>query len=98
PQTSPRSLHDALPIWHRGPYPSHVDTVARADDTPAQPELLWSPELEGGDPPMPTRSFSPALFAYMRELRANNDREWFAANKLRRSEEHTSELQSRGHL
>lgn len=28
-------------------------------------------------------SFSPELFAFLRELRANNDREWFAANKAR---------------
>jgi uncharacterized protein (TIGR02453 family) len=27
--------------------------------------------------------FSPALFAFLRELAANNDREWFAANKER---------------
>jgi uncharacterized protein (TIGR02453 family) len=29
------------------------------------------------------RSFSPALFAFLRELRENNDRDWFKANKLR---------------
>lgn len=29
------------------------------------------------------RSFSPALFAFLNELRRNNDREWFAANKPR---------------
>lgn len=29
------------------------------------------------------RSFSPALFRFLRELKANNDREWFAANKER---------------
>jgi uncharacterized protein (TIGR02453 family) len=28
-------------------------------------------------------SFSPRLFAFLRELAANNDREWFAANKGR---------------
>jgi len=28
-------------------------------------------------------SFTPALFAFLTELRANNDREWFAANKAR---------------
>jgi uncharacterized protein (TIGR02453 family) len=28
-------------------------------------------------------SFSPGLFAFLRELAANNDREWFAANKAR---------------
>ena len=28
-------------------------------------------------------SFSPALFAFLRELAANNDREWFTANKAR---------------
>ena len=28
-------------------------------------------------------SFSPELFAFLRELAANNDREWFAANKAR---------------
>src|SRR4051794_36073157 len=28
-------------------------------------------------------SFSPDLFAFLRELAANNDREWFAANKAR---------------
>jgi uncharacterized protein (TIGR02453 family) len=29
------------------------------------------------------RSFSPALFAFLRDLAANNDRQWFAANKAR---------------
>jgi uncharacterized protein (TIGR02453 family) len=28
-------------------------------------------------------SFTPELFAFLRELAANNDREWFAANKAR---------------
>jgi uncharacterized protein (TIGR02453 family) len=28
-------------------------------------------------------SFSPGLFAFLRELAANNDREWFAANRAR---------------
>jgi uncharacterized protein (TIGR02453 family) len=28
-------------------------------------------------------SFSPALFAFLRELKQHNDREWFAANKAR---------------
>jgi uncharacterized protein (TIGR02453 family) len=28
-------------------------------------------------------SFSPELFAFLRDLAANNDREWFAANKAR---------------
>src|SRR5918992_6326144 len=28
-------------------------------------------------------SFTPDLFAFLRELAANNDREWFAANKTR---------------
>jgi uncharacterized protein (TIGR02453 family) len=29
------------------------------------------------------RSFSPALFAFLKQLAMNNDREWFAANKAR---------------
>lgn len=29
------------------------------------------------------RSFSPALFTFLRELKQNNDRDWFAANKHR---------------
>jgi uncharacterized protein (TIGR02453 family) len=29
------------------------------------------------------RSFTPALFSFLRDLEANNDREWFAANKQR---------------
>lgn len=29
------------------------------------------------------RSFSPALFSFLQELKENNDREWFAANKAR---------------
>jgi uncharacterized protein (TIGR02453 family) len=33
-----------------------------------------------------TRSFSPALFSFLRELRENNDREWFKANKHRYDE------------
>ncbi|MEA2125501.1 MAG: hypothetical protein QOI80_2283 [Solirubrobacteraceae bacterium] len=32
---------------------------------------------------MIARSFSPALFAFLRDLAANNDREWFTANKQR---------------
>ena len=32
------------------------------------------------------RSFDPALFRFLRELKANNDREWFAANKSRYEE------------
>ncbi|MBE9557976.1 MAG: DUF2461 family protein, partial [Proteobacteria bacterium] len=28
-------------------------------------------------------SFSPSLFNFLRDLAANNDREWFAANKAR---------------
>lgn len=30
-----------------------------------------------------SRHFTPALFAFLRDLRANNDRDWFAANKDR---------------
>jgi uncharacterized protein (TIGR02453 family) len=33
------------------------------------------------------RSFSTALFAFLRELRQNNDREWFKANKRRYEED-----------
>ncbi|MGH3137913.1 MAG: DUF2461 domain-containing protein [Gaiellaceae bacterium] len=29
------------------------------------------------------RSFAPALFRFLRDLKANNDRDWFAANKSR---------------
>jgi uncharacterized protein (TIGR02453 family) len=32
------------------------------------------------------RSFSPALFSFLRELRENNDREWFKANRERYEE------------
>jgi uncharacterized protein (TIGR02453 family) len=32
-------------------------------------------------------SFSPALFAFLRELRQNNDRDWFNANKRRYQDE-----------
>jgi uncharacterized protein (TIGR02453 family) len=32
------------------------------------------------------RSFSPELFSFLRELRENNDREWFNANKRRYEE------------
>lgn len=32
---------------------------------------------------MPQRHFSPALFRFLRDLKANNDREWFQANKDR---------------
>jgi uncharacterized protein (TIGR02453 family) len=31
-------------------------------------------------------SFSPALFTFLRDLRANNDRDWFKANKARYDE------------
>ena len=30
-----------------------------------------------------TRSFSPSLFSFLRDLEANNDREWFATHKQR---------------
>lgn len=30
-----------------------------------------------------TRHFTPALFSFLRDLKANNDRDWFAANKDR---------------
>jgi uncharacterized protein (TIGR02453 family) len=33
-----------------------------------------------------TASFSPELFSFLRELRENNDREWFKANKARYEE------------
>lgn len=33
--------------------------------------------------PTGARSFSPGLFAFLRELKENNDRDWFAANKQR---------------
>ena len=36
--------------------------------------------MEGSSP---ERSFTPALFRFLRELKANNTREWFAANKDR---------------
>lgn len=32
---------------------------------------------------MPKAHFSPDLFAYLRDLRANNDRDWFQANQAR---------------
>jgi uncharacterized protein (TIGR02453 family) len=35
---------------------------------------------------MTEASFSPALFAYLRDLRANNDRDWFKANRSRYDE------------
>ncbi len=33
-----------------------------------------------------TRSFSPALFSFLRELRVNNDRDWFKTNRARYEE------------
>ena len=36
---------------------------------------------------MAERSFTPALFAFMRELREHNDRDWFKANKQRYEED-----------
>jgi uncharacterized protein (TIGR02453 family) len=36
---------------------------------------------------MPKRSFSPALFSFLRELQDNNTREWFADNKARYRED-----------
>jgi len=32
---------------------------------------------------MPAQHFTPKLFAFLRELAAHNDRDWFAANKER---------------
>src|SRR5918999_5746112 len=37
--------------------------------------------------PRAGQAFSPALFAFLRELRRNNDREWFNANKRRYQED-----------
>jgi hypothetical protein len=34
-----------------------------------------------------TRSFGPELFGFLRDLKANNDREWFNANKERYEKE-----------
>jgi uncharacterized protein (TIGR02453 family) len=34
----------------------------------------------------PTAHFTPALFTFLRELRANNNREWFQANRARYEE------------
>src|SRR3954469_13093814 len=34
-------------------------------------------------PPQTDREFDPELFDFLRELKANNDRDWFAANKAR---------------
>ena len=39
-------------------------------------------------------SFSPALFTFVRDLRANNDRDWFKANR-RRYDEAVLERRSR---
>ena len=39
--------------------------------------------MSGAEPP----SFSPGLFAFLRELKANNEREWFRANKQRYEDE-----------
>jgi uncharacterized protein (TIGR02453 family) len=36
-----------------------------------------------GAPTMTTRHFDPALFAFLRDLTANNDREWFAEQRPR---------------
>ena len=36
---------------------------------------------------MAERSFTPALFAFMRDLREHNDRDWFKANKQRYEED-----------
>lgn len=33
------------------------------------------------------RSFSPALFSFLRDLKRNNDRDWFSANKARYEED-----------
>ena len=41
------------------------------------------PRPLNGDKPMTTQPITTALFDFLRDLRENNDREWFAANKGR---------------
>jgi uncharacterized protein (TIGR02453 family) len=41
----------------------------------------------GATPATDAPSFSPALFRFLRELKANNEREWFNANKPRYEDE-----------
>jgi uncharacterized protein (TIGR02453 family) len=40
-------------------------------------------QLAAVAPDVAQRSFEPALFRFLRDLKANNDREWFASNKSR---------------
>lgn len=40
-------------------------------------------EVDAAPRGRPKRVFSPTLFAFLRELRENNDRDWFKANKQR---------------
>src|SRR5207244_12972985 len=88
------SLHDALPIWHRG--------VAVASDSPAVPERAIEC-LPEHDPHVLGRVVGACLQVtgrLHREVQAGvaSEQVEHVVEEADRSEEHTSELQSPDHL
>src|SRR5690606_41684492 len=91
PQSSHRSLHDALPIYHRAAAEAALYAIfPSAESRPIFPELL----AEGLEPHhvnevWMTLTNQPDVFVDITDVHEI---------KLNRSEEHTSELQSRENL
>src|SRR5207253_11363922 len=89
PHIYTRSLHDALPIC----FPSTSTSARPSSKPPSMPTKVLRFSSSGMGPNAFTRTFSPA---YDLEVSSPGlDRPLRTAG---RSEEHTSELQSRGHL
>src|SRR5439155_6723613 len=90
PETHTLSLHDALPIF-RGASPART-----------QPAAPRARVISGDDPLPPSRRGSSASHGHvdraLLEARAFPPEVLSRGIAPRRSEEHTSELQSRGHL
>src|SRR5690606_42072850 len=81
------SLHDALPISRRGWLPNHKD---RTDNRRWHPDLLI---FRHERPRVSLRSSDMVRCSTEKKARRRR-----SANSVRRSEEHTSELQSRENL
>src|SRR5207253_10233189 len=90
------SLHDALPIL-AGPGGNGGRTGTGASSTPAARSSIWTPSATS---PVPTSS--PRQRASIRAVATafgeRSSSRWTPHPQTHRSEEHTSELQSRGHL
>src|SRR5262245_4789987 len=68
------------------PLPSPLDMgcFARFCVSPAPPPAASASKPRSEPPPMPAEPhFTPRLFKFLRELKRNNERPWFQANKAR---------------